>query len=140
MVRSKVNAPSMKKPQQVHGVARGMAVAKVTGVRQGEVDEASCMCLYNTFLVNYFKNLSKKMLYFTVSLAAASTSVEALKKSLDQVINLRHRVSHENIPEDAPICRILDDGLRSVQRALHDTVMFQDTRPKIITEHEPTIL
>lgn len=43
MARSKVNAPTMKKPQQVHGVARGMAVAKVTGVRQGEVDEASCM-------------------------------------------------------------------------------------------------
>jgi len=116
MARSKVNAPTMKKPQQVHGVARGMAVAKVTGVRQGEADEGS------------------------LSLAAASSTVEALKKSLDQVIMLRHRVSYENIPEDAPICRILDDGLRSVQRALQDTVMFQDTRPKIITEHEPTIL
>lgn len=79
-------------------------------------------------------------LSLSVSLAVASTSVEALKKSLDQVMNLRHRVSHENIPEDAPICRILDDGLRAVQRALSETVMFQDTRPKIITEHEPTIL
>lgn len=78
--------------------------------------------------------------FCVVSLAAASSTVESLKKSLDQVILLRHRVSYENIPEDAPICRILDDGLRAVQRALHETVMFQDTRPKIITEHEPTIL
>lgn len=42
MARSKVNAPTMNKPQQVHGVARGMAVAKVTGVRQGEVDDGTC--------------------------------------------------------------------------------------------------
>ncbi len=73
----------------------------------------------------------------------ASTSVDALKKSLDQVIMLRHRVYHENIPDEAPISRILDDGLRSVQRTLQESVYFQTettTRPKILSEHEPTVL
>jgi hypothetical protein len=80
---------------------------------------------------------------FSVNVATASSSVEALKKSLDQVILLRHRISYENIPDEAPISRIIDEGLRSVQRTLQESVLFQqqqETRPKIITEHEPTIL
>jgi hypothetical protein len=42
MPRSKMNTPNMKKPQQVAGIARGMAV--VTGIRQGEADDSICMC------------------------------------------------------------------------------------------------
>lgn len=44
MPRSRMNAPNMKKPQQVHGIARGM-VGIVTGVRQGENDDGSCKSL-----------------------------------------------------------------------------------------------
>ncbi|CAG7784804.1 unnamed protein product [Allacma fusca] len=110
--RSKMNTPSLKKPQQVAGIAKGMAV--VTGVRQGDGDEAP------------------------LNLNVASSSVEALRKSLDHVIHLRNRVSMENIAEDAPISRILDEGLRAVQRTLQDSVLFQESRPKIITEHDPT--
>jgi hypothetical protein len=40
MPRHKMNTPNMKKPQQVHGIARGMAV--VTGIRQGENEDSSC--------------------------------------------------------------------------------------------------
>ncbi|XP_035709964.1 mitogen-activated protein kinase-binding protein 1 isoform X1 [Folsomia candida] len=118
MPRSRMNAPNMKKPQQVHGIARGM-VGIVTGVRQGENDDGS------------------------LNVVTASTSVDALKKSLDQVIMLRHRVYHESIPHEAPICRILDDGLRSVQRTLQESIHFQQettTRPKIFAENEPTVL
>jgi len=79
----------------------------------------------------------------SVNLAMASSTVDALKKSLDQVILLRHRITYENIPDEAPISRIIDEGLRSVQRTLQESVLFQqqpEPRPKIITEHEPTIL
>ena len=110
-----MTTPTVKKPQQVYGIPKGMAV--VTGVRQGGGrDEGP----------------------FGVDLA--STSVDALRKSLDQVIYLKTRVATENLPDREPISRILDDGLLSVQRVLHESVLFQDTPPKIITEHEPTVL
>jgi hypothetical protein len=113
MARSKMTAP-IKKPQQVYGITKGLAV--VTGVRQGGRDE------------------------IPLNVEVASASVEALRKSLDQVIHLKSRVSTENMPDQEPISRILDDGLRSAQGLLYDSVIFQDTRPKIMTEHEPTIL
>jgi hypothetical protein len=117
MARSKMTTPTVKKPQQVYGIPKGMAV--VTGVRQGSgrVDESP------------------------PTIELASTTVDALRKSLDQVIYLKTRVGAEAIPDHEPITRILDDGLLSVQRVLHESVLFhQDTRPKIMTEHEPTVL
>jgi len=116
MARSKMTAPTVKKPQQVYGIPKGMAV--VTGIRQGTGREEG-----------------------PLGIELASTSVDALRKSLDQVIYLKTRVAAaENLPDQEPITRILDDGLLSVQRVLSESVLFQDTRPKILTEHEPTVL
>lgn len=115
MVRSK-GAVNLGKAQPVHGIQKGLAV--VTGVRQGGREEDP-----------------------PLNLETALSSVDSLRKSMNQVLHLRNRVSRENIPDREPIGRILEDGLYSAQRLLHQSVLFtEQSPPKILTEHEATDL
>ena len=74
----------------------------------------------------------------TVNLSVATSSVDQLRKSLEHVLSMRTRIQQEHVPEDAPIVRVIDDGLRSIQRTLNDNVRMYESHPKIITEHDPT--
>jgi len=116
MTRSRTT--SLSKAQPIHGVPKGLAV--VTGVRQGGREDET-----------------------PLSLETAASSVESLRKSLDQVLYLRRRVSTDSdgVRDREPIGRILDDGLLSAQRLLHQSVLYtEQSPPKILTEHEATDL